>query len=46
MWGTNKNWKIKAHKTPILSAEYLSDLGIIVTSSNDLTINFWDQATL
>lgn len=33
---------IKAHKSAILTAEYLDDLDLIATSSNDLTVNFWD----
>lgn len=35
--------EIKAHKSPILSAEFIPDLGLIATSSNDLTINFWEN---
>jgi len=30
----------------VISAEFIHDLGIIVTSSNDLRINFWDLTTL
>jgi len=37
------NIEIKAHKSPILCAEYIPDLGMIATSSNDLTIHFWDN---
>ena len=35
--------EIKAHKSTILCAEYIPDLGMIATSSNDLTIHFWDN---
>lgn len=35
--------EVKAHKSPILSAEYINDLGLIATSSNDLTVNFWES---
>jgi len=33
---------IHAHKCAVLAAEYLNELNYIATSSNDLTINFWD----
>jgi hypothetical protein len=35
--------EVKAHKSAILTAEYLDELDLIATSSNDLTINFWDS---
>lgn len=35
--------EVKAHKSPILAAEYIPDLNMVATSSNDLTINFWDS---
>ena len=35
--------EVKAHKSPILSAEYINDMGLIATSSNDLTVNFWEN---
>lgn len=37
--------EINAHKGAILSAEILPEQNLIATSSNDLTINFWDTAS-
>ena len=36
-------WEVNAHKGSVLSAEYIADKKLIATSSNDLTINFWDS---
>ena len=35
---------VNAHKGSVLSAEYITEQKLIATSSNDLTINFWDQS--
>ena len=37
--------EINAHKGAILSAEILPEQNLIATSSNDLTINFWDTSS-
>lgn len=37
--------EINAHKGAILSAEILPEQNLLATSSNDLTINFWDTSS-
>jgi WD40 repeat protein len=38
-------WNVNAHKGSVLSAEFIPDQNLIATSSNDLTINFWDSSS-
>jgi WD40 repeat protein len=38
-------YEVNAHKGSILSVEHLFDQNLIATSSNDLTINFWDASS-
>ena len=37
--------EVNAHKGVVLSTELLPKHNLLATSSNDLTINFWDTAT-
>ena len=37
--------EVNAHKGTVLASEYLTSQNLIATSSNDLTINFWDTST-
>ncbi|KAL4445040.1 hypothetical protein ABPG74_018768 [Tetrahymena malaccensis] len=37
-------YEVNAHKCAVLDAEYIPDQNLIATSSNDLTINFWDSS--
>ena len=41
----NLLFEVNAHKGSILAVEHLSDQNLIATSSNDLTINFWDASS-
>ncbi|CAD8108111.1 unnamed protein product [Paramecium primaurelia] len=38
-------WNVNAHKGYVLSAEFIPDQNLIASSSNDLTINFWDSSS-
>lgn len=42
----NLLYEVNAHKGSILAIEHLIDQNLIATSSNDLTINFWDASSL
>ena len=37
--------EVSAHKGSVLAAELLPDQNLLATSSNDLTINFWDTSS-
>jgi len=41
----NLLFEVVAHKGSILAVEHLTDQNLIATSSNDLTINFWDASS-
>lgn len=38
-------YEVNAHKGTILDLEYLENQNLLATSSNDLTINFWDASS-
>ena len=38
-------YEVNAHKGNILDLEFLENQNLIATSSNDLTINFWDASS-
>jgi WD40 repeat protein len=35
--------EVNAHKCAVLAAEFIQNHHMVATSSNDLTINFWDS---
>ncbi len=45
MNNANLLYEVNAHKGTILDLEYLENQNLLATSSNDLTINFWDASS-
>jgi len=37
--------EVEAHRCPILASEYIKSEKLICTSSDDLTLKFWDCST-
>ncbi len=41
-WTSEILYEVNAHKGAVLCVDFIPDSNLIVTSSDDLTINFWD----